>query len=555
MRNPNPRIRSSLPLPILLILLLVSYPCLSQCEDAAPAAPAPAPPPAPSEQDILTNIHELEHQLRAQRQALAVLQDARARNLHTAAAGADGADAAAGQRKRDSEQACALEEGDGKQGECASPDEQFKLVGSRILGYRVKAAVWLPWAVSHASLYLCVAGDDGALHVYSRTGVFKASYPLPPTCDPTSIDVSGFRTDVVAFVAVGCADASLAIVSVSGPPFRAQPRFSPGTAAAFVAADVSRLHPDTWVPSLSLINHLPFPSIANPPPPPLVIPDEFYPPSPPSPPDAIQHVAAVHRQRIPFFLYITAGGRVMVTSRNGTLVSAGRVSESHLPITAALYLAHSFMFLATQQGAVIYDFRLMSIMSSCTEMVQEDVPVVRSDKHTDFEHKQETRSVRRTFTRPLIAAAQEATSSDSRLVNALDSDASIITFSVKVDRSRVKCLVLHDIPGALPRPPPPPSFTGLRGGFVAVAAGHVNIFRSSADAAGGSGATLDIQMPVRLSASSSAPPSASASPLAVGDGAYVLATVAFDGTLTMYQVLEQFNRCTLFAANLFSRAR
>jgi hypothetical protein len=43
--------------------------------------------------------------------------------------------------------------------------------------------------------------------------------------------------------------------------------------------------------------------------------------------------------------------------------------------------------------------------------------------------------------------------------------------------------------------------------------------------------------------------------LAVGDGAYVLATVAFDGTLTMYQVLEQFNRCTLFAANLFSRAR
>jgi hypothetical protein len=548
------RYRSSLLLPLLPLLLLVSFPLHSLSDDAAPAAPPPAPPSAPSEQDILTSIHELEHQLRAQRQALAILQNARTRNHHAAvdAASADATAGVASQRGRGSQQVCALEEGDGQQGECASPDEHFKLVGSRILGYRVKAAAWLPWAVSHASLYLCIAGDDGALHVYSRTGIFKASHPLPPTCEPTSMDVSGFRTDVVAFIAVGCADASFAIVSISGPPYRAHPRFSPGTAAAFVAADVNKLHPDTWVPSLSLINFLPFPSISNPPPPPLFIPDDFY---PTSPPDSIQHVAAVHRQRIPFFLYITAGGRIMVSSRNGTLVGAGRVTESHLPITAALYLAHSFIFLATQQGAVIYDFRLMSIVSSCTETVQEDVPVVRADKQTDFEHRQETRSVRRTFTRSLTAAAQEATSSDSRLVNALDFESSIVTFSVKVDRSRVKCHVVHDIPGALPRPPPQPSFTGLRGGFAAAAANHINIFRSSADVAGGSGATLEIQMPVRSSASSAASPPPLESPLAVGDGAYVLATVSVDGTLTMYQVLVHCNCCTLPAAHLFSRAR
>ena len=525
-------IRLSLP-PLLLLLLLVSFPCRSLSDASAPVSDPPAAPPAPTEQEVLTTIHELEHQLRAQRHVLAALQDARARSQLSADAAA--AAAADGQGTRGSEQACALEEGNGQQGECASPNEHFKLVGSRMLGYRVNAAAWLPWAVSHASLYLCIAGDDGALHVYSRTGIFKASHPLPPSCQPTSIDVSGFRTDVVAFIAVGCADASLAIVSISGPPYRSQPRFSAGTPAAFVAADVSKLHADTWFPSLSLISLVPFPSISQPPPAPLLIPDEFYPAPAPSPPDSIQHVLAVHRQRIPFFLYITAGGRVIVSSRNGTLVGAGRVTASHLPATAALYLAHSFVFIATQQGAVIFDFRLMTIASSCTETVQEDVPVVNTEKQTDFEHRQETRSVRRPFTRALIAAAQEATSAESRYVHTLDSHASIVTFAVKTDRYRVKCHVLHDVPGALPCPPPPPSFTAMRGGFVAAVSNHVNIFRSSADGTGGSGPVLEIQMPLRSSSSSPAASPPSSGPLAIGDGAYVLATVSVDGMLTMYQ--------------------
>ena len=46
----------------------------------------------------------------------------------------------------------------------------------------------------------------------------------------------------------------------------------------------------------------------------------------------------MHRQRIPSFLYVTNGGRVMLTSRNGTLMGVGRVTESHLPVTAALYI-------------------------------------------------------------------------------------------------------------------------------------------------------------------------------------------------------------------------
>jgi len=287
---------------LLLLLLLVSLPPPSLSQPSPPpSSPSPPPPGPPTEQDLIINIHALEHQLRVQRQALSQLQDARARSdlaantaaaAFAASAAADAAGSAGG--KRDSEQACAMEERGGGEGECASPDEHFKLVGSRVLGYKAKAAAWLPWAVSHASLYLCIAGDDGALHVYSRTGLYKSALPLPPSCDPTSIDVSGFKTDVVAFIAVGCADASFAIVSMSGPPYRAQPRFASGTPAAFVAADVSKLPSDTWVPTLSLLSHAPPPSSSNPPPPPLLIPDEFYPPPPPSPPDSIRHVVAVH---------------------------------------------------------------------------------------------------------------------------------------------------------------------------------------------------------------------------------------------------------------------
>jgi hypothetical protein len=520
-------------LPLLLLILTVSFPSPSLSDDVSPIPPPspPAPPPLPTEQDLLLNIHSLENQLRSQRQALATLQDARARSDRSADAAAT-----TRQNKKDSDQVCATEDGNGQNGECASPDEQFKLVGSRVLGYGAKAGTWLPWAVSHASLYICIAGDDGALHIYSRTGMFKASYSLPPNCQPTSIDVSGFKTDVVVFLAVGCADASLAIVSISGPPYRAQARFSPGTSAAFAAADVNKLPSDTWHPTLSLVNVIPPLTLSNPPPPPLIIADDFYPAPPPSPPDSIQHVVAVHRQRIPSFVYVTAGGRVLLASRNGTLVSAGRVTESHLPVAAARYLTHSFILLATQQGAVIWDFRLMSIVSACTETVTEIVAATRSEKHTDFEHRQETRTVRLPFTRPLISAAQEATASDSRLVHVLDSRASIITLSIKADRSRVKCHALHEIPGALPSPPPLPALTGLRGGFAAASATHINIFRCAAEGAGSEGAALEIQMPVRTSPSSttSAPPSAS--PLTVADGAYVLAVVAADGTLTMYQV-------------------
>jgi hypothetical protein len=526
---------SQLPLLLLLLLAYFASPSLS---DATPSpaqteTPAPPPPPVVTEQDLFANIHALENQLRAQRQALSALQDARARSDRAAASAAS----AAGQTVKDSEQACAIEDGDGQKGECASPDEQLKLVGSRVLGYRVKAAAWLPWAVSHASLYVCVAGDDGALHVYSRTGLLKTTYPLPG-CDPTSIDVSGSKTDVVAFVAVGCADASFVVISISGPPSRSQPRFSAGTQAAFAAADVSRLPPDTWAPTLSVISHIPPLSPSTPPPPPLYIPDDFYAAPPPSPPDAIKHVLAVHRQRIPSFLYVTAGGRILVASRNGTLVGAGRVAESHLPIASALYLAHSFVLLATQQGPVIWDFRIMSVVSSCTESVLEDVPVAL-DKNMDSEHRQETRQVRRPFTRSLITATQETTAADSRYVHALDSRSFVLTFSVKIERSRVKCHLLNEIPGALPSPPPPPSLTGLRGGFVATTANHVNIFRASAEGAGGSGVALEIQMPVRssqASSSSGAPSPALTSHLSVSDGAYVLATFAADGTLTMYQV-------------------
>jgi hypothetical protein len=225
----------------------------------------------------------------------------------------------------------------------------------------------------------------------------------------------------------------------------------------------------------------------------------------------------------------------MLTSRNGTLVGVGRVTDSHLPIAAARYLTHSFVLMATQLGAVIWDFRLMSIVSSCTETVLEDLPVASLEKHTDSDHRQDSRSVRRPFTRPLVAAAQEATAADSRHVHVLDSRASIITFSVKVDRSRVKCHLLHEIPGALPSTPPLPSLAGLRGGFAAACAKHVNIFRASGEGASSTEATLAIQMPVRSSPSSASSPAAT-SHLAVGDGAYVLAVIAADGTLTMYQV-------------------
>ncbi len=542
---------SSQPLHLLLLLLILA--CLASpfLSDAtsSPAqtdTSAPPPPPVVTEQDLFASIHALENQLRAQRQALSALQDARARSDRAAAAAAS----AVGQPAKDSEQACAIEEGDGQQGECASPDEQLKLVGSRVLGYRVKAAAWLPWAVSHASIYVCVAGDDGALHVYSRTGLFKASYPLP-SCDPTSIDVSGSKTDVVAFIAVGCADASFVIISISGPPSRSQPRFSAGTQAAFAAADVSRLPPDTWAPTLSVISHTPPLSSSNPPPPPLYIPDDFYPAPPPSPPDTIKQIVAVHRQRIPSFLYVTAGGRIMVASRNGTLVAGGRVPDSHLPIASALYLSHSFVLLATQQGPVIWDFRVMSIVSSCTETVLEDVPVAL-EKNIDSDLRQETRQVRRPFTRSLITVTQEATAADSRYVHALDSRSFVLTFSVKIERSRVKCHLLNEIPGALPSPPPLPSLTGLRGGFAATCANHVNIFRTIGE---GTGAALEIQMPIRSSqASSSGSRSpAHASHLSVGDGAYVLATFAADGTLTMYQVCVDLFRVFLYAfSNLMS---
>jgi hypothetical protein len=533
-----------LPKLLLLLLLIVSWPPPS----VSNPAPSPPPPPTPpTEQDFLLNIHALENQLRAQRQALAALQDARTRSERAA-----DATATTTLDKSDSRQVCALEDGVGQNGECASPDEQFKLVGSRVLGYAAKAAIWLPWMVSHASLYLCIAGADGALHVYSRSGGFKASHPLPPTCDPTSIDVSGFKTDVVVFIAVGCADASFAVLSISGPPSRPLARFVPGTPAAFASADVSKLPPDTWIPTISLVNHTPPPSPSTTPQS-LVIPDDFYPAPPPALPDSIRHVVAVHRQRIPSFLYVTAGGRIVLTSRNGTLLGVGRVTEAHLPITAARYLSHSFALLATQQGAAIWDFRLMSSVSSCTETVLEDLPVTSSQKQADSEQRHETRSVRRPFTRPLIAAAQEATSADSRSVHVLDSSASIITLSVKVDRSRVKCHVLHEVPGAVPSAPPP-SLTGMRGGFAAACASHINVFRATPDAPGTAGVALEIQMPVRTSPSSLSTAPASGSHLTAGDGSYVLAVVAADGTLSMYQVRAGSRCCSRPAAYLRPRA-
>ena len=69
---------------------------------------------------------------------------------------------------------------------------------------------------------------------------------------------------------------------------------------------------------------------------------------------------------------------------------------------------------------MIWDFRIMSVVSSCTESVLEDVPVAL-DKNMYSEHRQETRQVRRPFTRSLITATQETTAADSRYVHALDS--------------------------------------------------------------------------------------------------------------------------------------